>query len=101
MKWKLLNPKTIIFYKSKDVYCIRIFGWGFYARSTKASFIPFEMRAGFKKLLVIKGHHIEFMIPLWLQKMKNTIRWRLRGEKHISGLRSAREILATKKGKQS
>jgi hypothetical protein len=101
MKYKLLNPKTIIWYKSKDTFCVRVFGWGIYGINTKASWIPFSIRAGFKKLPIIKGYFIEFMIPLWLQKMKNTIKWRLLGEKHISGLRSAREILATRKGKQS
>jgi hypothetical protein len=67
---KLLNAKTIILYKSKDSFCIRVFGWGLYGINTKASWIPFSIKHGFKKLPIIKGYHIEFMIPLWLQKIK-------------------------------
>ena len=98
---KLLNPKTIIWYKSKDTFFVRVFGWGIYAINTKANWIPFSIRAGFKKLPIIKGHFIEFMIPLWLQKMKNTIRWRLLGAKSTSLPKKSPRALAIKKGKQS
>jgi hypothetical protein len=101
MKNKLLNPKTIIWYRSKDTFCVRVFGWGIYGISTKASWIPFSIRAGFKKLPIIKGHFIEFMIPLWLQKMKNTIRWQLLGVKSTSLPKKPQRSSVIKKGKQS
>ena len=84
MKNKLLNPKTIILYKSRDTLCIRVFGWGIYGINSKADWIPYSIKAGIRKLPIVKGYFIEFMIPLWLQKIKNNIMHkRFLGEKTI------------------
>lgn len=100
MKLNLINPKLLILYKSRDTFCVRLFGFGVYGINTKADWIPFSIRTGFKKLPIVKGHYIEFMIPLWLQKMKNTIRWQLLGEKPSSQIRPSQRASALKKGKR-
>ena len=89
-----MEAKLFIFYKSKETFCIRIFGWGIYGINQKAHWIPYSIKAGFKKLPIIKGYYIEFMIPLWLQKIINNIMLkRLHGAKNTYKVKPRRKPL--------
>lgn len=67
--------KYLILDKRDDVFCIRVLGWGIYGLHKDAEWIPFSVKSGERNLILLNGYFIEFMIPLWIQKIKSRIKY--------------------------
>jgi len=61
-----INPRKsrpFVYYKGPEIFWFRIFGYGLSIRSYKHGFIPFSIRNGYKKVMCIFDHYIEFLKP--------------------------------------
>lgn len=68
--------KYLILDKTGDVFCIRVCGWGIYGLHKDATWIPYDVKSGQKNLPLINGYYIEFLVPLWLMRIKRKYKYR-------------------------
>lgn len=53
--------KILTYYKFKDRWWFRIFGYGFAGVSTTSDLIPFSIRNGHKKTIKVFGYYVRFL----------------------------------------
>jgi hypothetical protein len=53
--------KPLTYYKGREIFWFRIFGYGLSFRSLKHGYVPFSIRNGYRKTYKLFGYRIEIL----------------------------------------